>query len=201
MKKIGVLIGLFLISIFAISLISACTENLGIFDGTESECYQACLDWQNSRTDGLCLYPGEGGYQYNDYLYGLHICKCDYFCGNEGMNNVRYYKDADRDGYYPSGGISWEGSRARDYCLFNPLLGWSTTVKLSGDCDDTLTQVNPGETEICENGFDDDCVGGDAPCPASCTTGNWQNTNDYRCENDVSQRKQTRTVSPSGCAA
>ena len=32
------------------------------------------------------------------------------------------------------------------------------------DCDDTNPAVNPGATEVCGNGLDDDCVGGDATC-------------------------------------
>src|SRR5205823_1358652 len=33
------------------------------------------------------------------------------------------------------------------------------------DCDDSNPNVHHGATEICGNGLDDDCVGGDLPCP------------------------------------
>ena len=35
------------------------------------------------------------------------------------------------------------------------------------DCDDTNPAVNPDAGEVCGNGLDDDCVGGDVPCNAS----------------------------------
>ncbi len=33
------------------------------------------------------------------------------------------------------------------------------------DCDDTTAAVRPGVTEVCGNGLDDDCAGGDLACP------------------------------------
>jgi len=39
---------------------------------------------------------------------------------------------------------------------------------LGPDCDDSNPEVNPGEQEICSNGLDDDCVGGDLECPPDC---------------------------------
>ena len=35
------------------------------------------------------------------------------------------------------------------------------------DCDDTLATVNPGATEVCSNGLDDDCSGNSVPCGVS----------------------------------
>ncbi len=44
-------------------------------------------------------------------------------------------------------------------------------VSLAGcgiaDCDDTNINVNPGATEICGDGLDNDCIGGDAICAPS----------------------------------
>ncbi len=37
------------------------------------------------------------------------------------------------------------------------------------DCDDANAQAHPGATEVCGNGVDDDCAGGDAPCSQYCT--------------------------------
>ncbi|MBN1770388.1 MAG: hypothetical protein JXB32_03935 [Deltaproteobacteria bacterium] len=37
------------------------------------------------------------------------------------------------------------------------------------DCDDGRRSVHPGADELCGNGLDDDCVGGDMPCSPDCT--------------------------------
>ena len=37
------------------------------------------------------------------------------------------------------------------------------------DCDDGRSSVHPGASEICGNGRDDDCSGGDAVCPPACS--------------------------------
>lgn len=40
-------------------------------------------------------------------------------------------------------------------------------ILCAGDCDDADAQVAPGLPEVCGNGLDDDCQGGDEACPAS----------------------------------
>ena len=57
--------------------------------------------------------------------------------------------DADGDGYYPT---------ACDDGACAPRT----------DCDDARGAVHPGAAEICGNGRDDDCRGGDRGCPAAC---------------------------------
>lgn len=39
-----------------------------------------------------------------------------------------------------------------------------------GDCDDARAAVSPSGVEVCSNGLDDDCAGGDATCPPDAGT-------------------------------
>jgi hypothetical protein len=57
-------------------------------------------------------------------------------------------------------------------CCDNDADGF-TGVQCAGgdDCGDTNPAVHPGATEICGNGLDDDCVGGDETCPGPCAGG------------------------------
>lgn len=64
------------------------------------------------------------------------------------------YADADADGYGDSAVSTTD-------CLA------STHVSDATDCDDTDDAVNPGETEICDNGTDDDCDGSAGSCALS----------------------------------
>ncbi|MED5372117.1 MAG: MopE-related protein [Myxococcota bacterium] len=62
-----------------------------------------------------------------------------------------WYADTDSDGYGDS-----EATGA-EYCT-----GPSGTADNNEDCDDTLGEVSPAETEVCNDGLDNDCSG-DAP--------------------------------------
>lgn len=42
--------------------------------------------------------------------------------------------------------------------------GYDATASGGTDCDDGDPEVHPGAAEVCGNGVDDDCVGGDTPC-------------------------------------
>jgi hypothetical protein len=64
-----------------------------------------------------------------------------------------WYTDSDSDGY---GDIEATGVDACD--------GGSGTVDDATDCDDTETAVNPGATEVCNDGIDNDCDGGPGDC-------------------------------------
>ncbi len=57
-------------------------------------------------------------------------------------------------------------------CCDNDADGY-TGVQCTGgdDCVDNNPMVNPGIPEICGNGVDDDCVGGDESCGGSCAGG------------------------------
>ncbi|MCB9674506.1 MAG: putative metal-binding motif-containing protein [Alphaproteobacteria bacterium] len=60
----------------------------------------------------------------------------------------RGYQDLDGDGF----GVT---SVAKDFC-FAVAPGWAAA---SGDCDDTAAAVNPGASEVCGDGIDNDCDG------------------------------------------
>ena len=76
-------------------------------------------------------------------------CTCSQ-CGTypSCYSKSTYYSDADGDGYYSS---------KIDSCV-SPGIGWTTAIKLSGDCVDTNVSIRPGAIEVC-NGVDDNCNG------------------------------------------
>ncbi|MEZ4317886.1 MAG: putative metal-binding motif-containing protein [Myxococcota bacterium] len=55
-----------------------------------------------------------------------------------------WYRDADGDGF----GVSQTASACTAPAGY---------AAMAGDCDDTLASVNPGRSEVCNNGLDDDC--------------------------------------------
>ena len=75
-----------------------------------------------------------------------------------GTGTTRYYLDADGDGYSPG---DYQDAES------DPGETWYTAGELtatSGDCNDSNAAINPGATEICGNGVDDDCDGADRAC-------------------------------------
>jgi uncharacterized protein YjdB len=82
--------------------------------------------------------------------YSLNNTDCD-----DGNTNVHeqfdFYVDADQDGYGTGTLVSVCAVDAS-----TPPTGYSLN---NTDCDDTRTAVNPGATEIGNNGLDDDCDG------------------------------------------
>lgn len=60
---------------------------------------------------------------------------------------ANFYEDADGDGYGASGPRQAACSAPPGYAESND------------DCDDIHAEVNPGATEDCDNGLDDDCNG------------------------------------------
>jgi hypothetical protein len=68
--------------------------------------------------------------------------------GWDGTSESPVCIDGDNDGY---------GNPASIVCTYNSL-----------DCEDGDILINPGATEVCGDGLDNDCVGGDASC-GTCT--------------------------------
>ncbi|HYD02916.1 MAG TPA: MopE-related protein, partial [Alphaproteobacteria bacterium] len=75
------------------------------------------------------------------------------------------YSDSDNDGYTIG--------TLQQICSGNSLPAGYKPTSLGTDCADGDANVNPGKTEVCGNGLDDDCSAGDAVCaaPASCSDG------------------------------
>ena len=65
-----------------------------------------------------------------------------------------WYLDLDLDGY---------ASEVLNACT-SPGVDYTSTVLILNDCDDTDASINPGATDVCENGVDEDCSGADASC-------------------------------------
>ena len=74
-----------------------------------------------------------------------------------------WYRDQDSDGYSDGTTLTQVG-QPLNYQLASAL------TATSGDCDDSDANVNPAATEVCGNGIDDDCSGGDENCPESAST-------------------------------
>lgn len=79
------------------------------------------------------------------------IIDCQYGCYDGTCQTSPPCADLDSDGY---------GNPASPSCVHPEL-----------DCNDTNNQINPGATEICGNGIDENCMNGDLACSA-CSIGN-----------------------------
>ena len=66
-----------------------------------------------------------------------------------------WYRDADGDGWGQQDTTADSETRPEGY------------TEVAGDCDDGDDKVHPAAVEICEDGVDNDCTGGDAHCSLS----------------------------------
>lgn len=78
--------------------------------------------------------------------------------------NFRYYLDADGDGYSDGTYQDAESDPGSTWFLATEL------TATSGDCNDSNTRINPGATDSCGNGVDEDCSGSDEICPTGGRT-------------------------------
>ncbi|RAR47505.1 GEVED domain-containing protein, partial [Flavobacterium lacus] len=84
--------------------------------------------------DNPCLGTGFG--QVEDYTLNVTLC-----------TPTTWYADADGDGF---------GNNASTLQVCNQPVGY---VAVGGDCNDNNASINPGATEICYDGLDNDCDG------------------------------------------
>jgi hypothetical protein len=76
---------------------------------------------------------------------------------DDGLTFSYYYLDSDNDGY--------GNAFTTQYACAQPS-GYATNFS---DCDDGNFAIKPGATEVCYNGADDNCAGGqDEPCTIAC---------------------------------
>jgi hypothetical protein len=79
---------------------------------------------------------------------------------SSSVSCTTYYKDSDGDTY---------GVDSDSKCLSAPQSPYAATQK--GDCDDNNAQINPGATEKCDGGIDNNCDGQtDGEGATGCTT-------------------------------
>ena len=94
---------------------------------------------------------------------GLEVCDgVDNDCDGEADDEdpevdtstyQEFWPDGDGDGYGEAGGSAVEACAAPE--------GYAGS---EDDCDDGDSAVNPGATEVCNDGLDNDCDGGPGPC-------------------------------------
>ena len=122
-------------------------DGYGDASSTDEACSQPSgyvTDSTDCDDSGAAIYPGasESCNEGDD--------DCD-SVSDEGVTTT-YYADTDGDGY-------GDASSTDEAC--STPSGYSED---STDCDDSDSGVNPGETEICNDGIDQDCDGGPGTC-------------------------------------
>jgi hypothetical protein len=105
-------------------------------------CFASCNACAVSSTG--CMIPNACNYDPTATINDIASC----------VFATTWYLDADADGYYASSTSS---------CT-NPGSGYTATQGINGDCNDAISGINAGATEICGNGIDEDCSGADLTC-------------------------------------
>jgi hypothetical protein len=105
-----------------------------------------------------------GGYVHSTYESPWELWLDNIYVGTTEKDGtspepVTCYPDFDGD-FYPG-----SGSQSAETCPIN-YYTYDHFVSMTEDCNDNEPAINPGETEICDNGIDDNCSGSDAVCGA-----------------------------------
>ncbi|HPN15315.1 MAG TPA: hypothetical protein PLF71_04370 [bacterium] len=123
-------------------------------------------------TGGTAGMGGSGGNNMSCTPGNQESCSCGNLpgsktCGSDGVWDAcvcnapsgTYCADSDGDGYGNPNQCVQAGSQPA---------GYSSNAS---DCNDACPTCHPGGTEVCGNGLDEDCVGGDIACTGTGGTG------------------------------
>jgi hypothetical protein len=110
----------------------------------DGDLYVECTPWVDTQGDQPTIVAGGD---------------CDDADGtsNPGASEVCDGNDNDCAGGVPLTEVDNDGDLYVECTPWVDTQGDQPTIVAGGDCDDTSSTVNPGATEICANGVDDDC--------------------------------------------
>jgi len=133
---------------------------------------QTCIDGALGECDGV-VYPAD------EVCDGLDN-NCDGNIDEGGVcPTTPYYCDNDQDTYL--------SATLSDTCSTYNCVPFLCRALIPGDdCNDGSAGINPGATEICGNGIDEDCNGSDLTCPVEICTDGSDNDGDLAIDCDDS---------------
>ncbi|MEA3430011.1 MAG: MopE-related protein, partial [Nanoarchaeota archaeon] len=128
------------------------------------------LDDLNKSVSGVCIKDAEISSitEISDYCNGTNEFSID--CSSTGYT-LNGYTCTDLGGRLKIEGLNNSGVKEFEACTDIDGDGYGVGCALGVDCDDTDESVNPGETEVCGDGIDNDCDGSDSACRSSSSGG------------------------------
>lgn len=140
--KTRIISGFAMLFLLTFVIISCETESIDNFDNPQNiEEQQPVLRKGAKNKIDICHYSED-----DDSWMIINVSQKSW-SDHQGHGDVRL-DDQDGDGYVPDNTCNYGNQ---------------------GDCDDSNPNVNPGTTEICDNGLDDNCDGNvDEECAISC---------------------------------